>query len=64
MGEATIRGAMTSEEKGTFKRRAEEALTFAGVQVRRLITENPDYFPLFTQARKMETSIRVLDQLV
>jgi unsaturated chondroitin disaccharide hydrolase len=43
---------MTSEDEGTFKRRAEEALTFAGVQVRRLVTEYPDYFPLFTRQGK------------
>jgi unsaturated chondroitin disaccharide hydrolase len=52
VGEATIRREMTSEDEGTFKRRAEEALTFAGVQVRRLVTEYPDYFPLFTRQGK------------
>ena len=35
-----------------FKRRAEDALAFADVQLRRLITNHPDYFPLFTREGK------------
>lgn len=36
----------------SFKQRAENALAFAGVQLRRLITNYPDYFPLFTRDGK------------
>jgi unsaturated chondroitin disaccharide hydrolase len=43
---------MNTQAKGPFKDRAEEALTFAGSQLRRLLTEYPDYFPLFTKHGK------------
>jgi unsaturated chondroitin disaccharide hydrolase len=36
-------------ERATLERRAERALEFGQEQVRRLITNHPDYFPLYTQ---------------
>jgi unsaturated chondroitin disaccharide hydrolase len=43
---------MSNQSKESFRQRAEAALAFAGGQVRRLITEHPDYFPLFTEHGK------------
>lgn len=41
-----------SQSTGLFNEHAQEALVFAGEQVRRLVTEQPDYFPLFTKQGK------------
>src|SRR5580700_4458801 len=41
-----------SQGAGLFSERAQEALVFAGDQVRRLVTEHPDYFPLYTKQGK------------
>ncbi len=38
--------------QSSFEQRAVNALEFAGVQLRRLITDHPDYFPLFTKEGK------------
>ncbi len=46
--------AMTSQTQRSFQERAEAALGFAGTQVRRLVTRQPDYFPLFTVGGKWE----------
>jgi unsaturated chondroitin disaccharide hydrolase len=43
---------MTAEAEEKFKRRAQAALIFAGTQLRRLITQHPDYFPLYTVGGK------------
>jgi len=43
---------MDYQAKTSFKDRTEIALAFAGDQLRRLITEHPDYFPLFTKQGK------------
>jgi unsaturated chondroitin disaccharide hydrolase len=43
---------MNTSAKTSFARRAEDALAFAGDQLRRLITQHPDYFPLFTKGGK------------
>ena len=43
---------MISQSETSFNQRAEDALAFAAVQLRRLITEQPDYFPLFTKQGK------------
>jgi unsaturated chondroitin disaccharide hydrolase len=40
---------MTPEITGSFQNRAEAAIQFAGRQVRKLITDYPDFFPLFTK---------------
>jgi len=52
VGQATIRQEMSPDVKGLFKDRAEAALAFAGSQLHRLVTEQPDYFPLFTENGK------------
>jgi unsaturated chondroitin disaccharide hydrolase len=49
VGKATI---IMSQGTGLFNERAQQALVFAGDQVRRLVTEHPDYFPLFTKQGK------------
>jgi unsaturated chondroitin disaccharide hydrolase len=43
---------MLPQSATSFNQRAEDALAFAGIQLRRLITEQPDYFPLFTKQGK------------
>ena len=52
VGQVTFSQGMTIQANGSFKRRAEAALVFAGAQVRRLVNEHPDYFPLFTRQGK------------
>lgn len=39
---------MNPQTKRSFQERAQAAIGFAGTQVRRLVTEYPDHFPLFT----------------
>ena len=39
---------MNAQTTETFNQRAQTALEFAGRQLRHLITEHPDYFPLYT----------------
>jgi unsaturated chondroitin disaccharide hydrolase len=43
---------MKTQTDPLFEERAENALAFAGDQLRRLITNHPDYFPLFTRNGK------------
>ena len=43
---------MNPEPKGLFNQRAQAALAFAAGQVRRLVVDHPDYFPLFTKQGK------------
>jgi unsaturated chondroitin disaccharide hydrolase len=43
---------MNAEAEEKFKHRAQAALVFAGTQLRHLITQHPDYFPLYTVGGK------------
>lgn len=42
------------EVSGATRRRAEAGLAFAGEQIERLVTNHPDYFPLFTEGGKWQ----------
>jgi unsaturated chondroitin disaccharide hydrolase len=43
---------MNPQTKPSFQERAQAALGFAGTQVRQLVTNHPDYFPLYTVGGK------------
>ena len=43
---------MNATGRGAFPDRIRAALAFAGSQLRRLVTEHPDYFPLYTEHGK------------
>ena len=46
-----------------FEALAEEALDFAGGQVKRLVTTQPDAFPIYTVGRPLARRGRGVDQL-
>ena len=48
MGQSQRKSAMNFEAKNAFIQRAQAALGFAGSQLRHLITQHPDLFPLYT----------------
>ncbi len=54
----------TNDRSRTPCQKCEQAMDFAGEQVRNLIEAHPDYFPMYTAERQVEARRRSLDQLV